>query len=501
MKVLLINPPHSFRLRYSCQPAGIVYLATYVNDVFNDDIHVGILDSVAEGMNIEETLARVIHYKPDLVGFSFTTTQANSAYELTGQIKKQISCSVVHGGVHATALPQESLKHGADWCVIGEGEVAFTELLRDILVTGNSPPVNGQCLQEPYLKDLDSLPFPDWSLLNNDLYNETIHANNDIALPLYASRGCRHNCSFCAAACMWQRHLRLRSPEHVINEIRLMKDQYGITAFHFYDDDLLACGSHVKAIAEGLLAEKLNVQWVCLARSDSVIRNQGMLRILKESGCVGFEIGIESFDSVVLNKMKKHQDRHQITHCLEIISQHGFPYVGHLLMAFYPGESVQGHLDQKQDLTEIGIGSYDYFRLIQFSTPYPGTEFARTAETDGLVTAETWEQFHTYFVNFVPNSFLDSRLTRYQFELNEQNMQAMVQVIDSRVFRFRELGLMRALGLKRVISKYLELLPRSNCVKDIAHCLHEHYFPNTKHAMVIACLLTMIAVQFGVIKK
>jgi radical SAM superfamily enzyme YgiQ (UPF0313 family) len=157
VKISLLEPAFDGRgivklKGFKILPYGLLQLAS----VTPPEVHVEILDEKVEP--IPETL------DSDLIGISvFTTANAPRAYELAARYRRQ-GIPVVMGGVHPSALPQEALRF-ADSVVVGEGEMAWPEVLRDF--------------QRGTLKPLYPAPVPDltqlpirhpWRLLKTDRY-------------------------------------------------------------------------------------------------------------------------------------------------------------------------------------------------------------------------------------------------------------------------------------------------------------------------------------------
>ena len=193
-------------------PLGLLYLATYVKAL---GFSVKIVDLAG---NSNEVI-------PPASFYGFTTYTAN--YHETLRIKRECrkvnpKAKTIAGGSHATALPDE-VSEDFDYVVQGEGEVALCDIL--------TYDANGIIKGYP-IKDLDSIPFPDYSLLDLDSYHREMEGKK--AICTQGSRGCPFNCSFCNSLVMGSRNcVRLRSPENVMEEINSHTD---IEAFRFQDD-------------------------------------------------------------------------------------------------------------------------------------------------------------------------------------------------------------------------------------------------------------------------
>jgi len=151
----------------------------------------------------------------DLVGISTITSTAPRAYAIADRIRG-MSIPVLMGGPHVTFLAEEALEH-ADYVIRGEGEKALAAFIdaweggRDFADIPNlSRKVDGQVVHNPMLpqeKDLDVIPYPDFSLLKRDPTRRKFHP----PIPVQTSRGCPFDCSFCSVTSMFGKKYRFRS--------------------------------------------------------------------------------------------------------------------------------------------------------------------------------------------------------------------------------------------------------------------------------------------------
>lgn len=170
------------------------------------------------------------------------------------QVKGLIDVPVVFGGIYASAVPERVLKHSCVDCVIrGEGEYPMLELVNSLSNGGIDGSIKNLCYRKngdivvnplrPLIGDLDSLPLPDKGLF----YKKGIPFT--IGHMVVASRGCTHACTFCGNN-VWRKlyfqddymtnptWLRWRSPENVIQELKIAKEKYDVKIVRFNDDDL-----------------------------------------------------------------------------------------------------------------------------------------------------------------------------------------------------------------------------------------------------------------------
>src|SRR3972149_857544 len=135
-------------------------------------------------VKVTEEDVEEISYKPvDLVGLSLMTSQAPGGYRIADKYRKR-GGTVVLGGMHPSALPQEAIQH-ADAVVIGEGENVWGQLIEDFR--------NGRMKKFYQSKDWASMhriPYPRWGLFKGET---TLSAR-----VIQATRGCPFKCTFCS---------------------------------------------------------------------------------------------------------------------------------------------------------------------------------------------------------------------------------------------------------------------------------------------------------------
>jgi len=407
MYIALVSP----RSYAESFPLGLASLATNAGLESGDEIE--IVDANVLDLSESEVVQYLAPKSPKLVGMSFMTYQAEYCYELTRLIKERFpDALVVHGGIHASWLPGDALDHGADVVVVGEGEHTFAELVACVRAGRPWDDIRGICLRSngevrrneprPFIADLDTLNPPDWSMFDIEKYNETIHVVEGQALPIMASRGCAFNCSFCSS--LWKRRVRYRKLDAVIAELKRNIERTGIRKYHFYDDDFLIRPRFAREMCQRLIDEKLNIQWCADSRVGDINRNADLLPLLARSGCLGLEIGVESLDDVVLEKINKRQTANDSLVAVRLLKQHGIVPLW-LTMTCNTGETIGGHYRQNRALTKM-TGRYGV-SWGQYATPFPGSKFYDDAPHTGIVFAERWNDYITRNVNYVPNSLLE----------------------------------------------------------------------------------------------
>ena len=239
---------------------------------------------------LERNTDWVLETKPDLVGFSTTTSAFLDACDMAQQIKaRRPEVKIIVGGAHPSAIGQLLLEHfpDIDYLCLGEGEETMADLaegkaLQDIgnLVYRD----NGKVIanpRRPRLEKLDDLPFPAYEKLAG--FPEAYH------LPLFSfakrygatmitSRGCTFTCSYCDRT-VFQSRYTSNSPQYIWEHMRHLRDHFDVHHINFYDDLFTASRRRVSEICELLARQPLGMDFNCAVRVGHA--DQEMLRSAK----------------------------------------------------------------------------------------------------------------------------------------------------------------------------------------------------------------------------
>ncbi|NVM04165.1 MAG: B12-binding domain-containing radical SAM protein [Candidatus Helarchaeota archaeon] len=307
MRILFVVPKpwkFYFNIEEKLPPIGLAYLSAILKK--RGDI-VKIFDNyLFEKKNVEPIINR---FKPDIVGISITSITARHGYEVA-KIASNKGIITILGGPHATLMPRQAIsKEYVDYVVVGEGELTIKNLMEQI-ENGKNEKIKGvfykdqTYIPQDLIKNLDSLPFPAWELVNLKNYpRKSRFVNVSPVDSLNTSRGCPFNCVFCSVASVWGRNHRSFSPERIIQEILILKEKYQTKAIYFREDNFTANRKRVENFCKLMIDRKIDMSWICESRVDTL--NKELLIKMKKSGCQAIYFGIESGSQKMLNYMKK----------------------------------------------------------------------------------------------------------------------------------------------------------------------------------------------------
>ena len=242
------------------------------------------------------------------------------ALKLCRAIKAVSDVPVVWGGVHASLMPEETLRNeNVDVVVRGDGEHTFLELVRALRDGRGLHGIPGVCFKESGrvvvnpergFVDLNEMPPLPYHLLDVSDYNCSVHRplrRGRINMQMESSRGCPHDCAFCYNPAYSKRRWRALSAEATLDRIEDMVTRFGMGGLDFVDDGFFTDLDRVREIAEGLLARGIDLEWfVQGARVDAVQQLSDQdLALLHRSGCRVMRFGVESGSARILDEMHK----------------------------------------------------------------------------------------------------------------------------------------------------------------------------------------------------
>jgi radical SAM superfamily enzyme YgiQ (UPF0313 family) len=323
VRVRLVHVPSDFLMDpRAFPPLGILYLGAALREA---GAAPGLLDLV----DVEGPVEPVIDAdRADLYGLSASTPQYPAAARILRRLRRHNPDALfVLGGAHASSDPRECLRDGFDTVVEGEGERAIVRIARALQkgerVTG--------IVREPYIEDIDTIPFPQRDLLELSHYGYEFGAGK--ASSIITSRGCPYRCAFCAKD-VWQSRVRLRSAANVVAEIRHVIDTYGRRAFLFLDDCFALRRERLYAILDAVAP--WDIRFRCYMRPDRV-RPETLAR-LKRAGCVEIGMGVESGSQRILDTVDKGTTVEQNTRAVQLCKEAGI-VANAFLMIGLPGET------------------------------------------------------------------------------------------------------------------------------------------------------------------
>lgn len=404
MNILLINPPAENELvgnnppiideeRGYNPPLGLLYIAAYLEK--HSDHEVEVLDAQVEEMRYDELEAAVARKKPDVVGITtmtFTLIDVLKTVQLVKRVDEDIK--VVLGGPHIHLYPNETIDlPGVDYLVLGEGEVAFTQLIENMgdtdrlgKITGLVFKVNGNVVNtglRDMIDHLDELPFPARHLTPYWRYSSLLAKRTPITT-MFTSRGCPYRCAFCDRPHLGKK-FRARTAENVADEMEECVNM-GIHEFLVYDDTFTIDRQRVLDICDEIIRRKLDIGWDIRARIDTVTKD--MLKRLQEAHCERIHYGVEAGTDRILKVLRKGITLEQARNVFKMTKEVGIATLAYFMIGA-PTETREEILETIRFAQELDPD----FVHITILTPFPATAIYQKGLKEGVFESDFWREF------------------------------------------------------------------------------------------------------------
>jgi len=395
VKVCLISPPYNSAVKsvvgVSSPPLGLAYIAS----VLRQSHEVKIIDSNILNYAISDVERELRSFNPDVVGITSVTPSIYEAYKVAETAKKvREDCKVVLGGPHATFMPRQTMEECRyiDIIVRGEGEETTRELIENIEKGVSLNGVKGITFREKneiidaeprlFIKNIDDIPFPRRDLLPMHLYK----FNGVKYTTMLTSRGCPFKCSFCSSSRLFGGYWRGRSPENVLEEMKIVYEEYGIRNIEFMDDTFTLNQERAEKICDEIIKQGWDISWGASSRVDTLSKK--LVEKMKKAGCWIIFLGIESGSQKILDAIGKRITLEQVKKAVKILKDAGIQVLGSFIIGFLQDttETIKETIKFAKSLNL----NYAEFSIL---TPYPGTPIFDYAKKHGMLLTENWSKY------------------------------------------------------------------------------------------------------------
>jgi anaerobic magnesium-protoporphyrin IX monomethyl ester cyclase len=387
MKISLISPPWTHhcdndikqfakRVGGAYPPLNLAYLAAIAE---KEGHTVQIIDGEAEELSIDQVLAIVNKFSPDIIGLTATTPFYHISVLLAERIKQQDKKFLVAiGGAHITVLKEHAFEDCFDYAFIGEAEKSWEQFLdkyekgsdlsqvggilyrnkeKEIIDTGPAETVG----------DINELPLPSRHLLKNELYIAGTMNGDKVFTAMMTTRGCPFNCIFCSTK-VFGKSSRRRTPKNVVEEIKECKEKYGTEHIYFMDETFTVNKQHCMEICDLLIKENLGVTLEVCTRANLI--DEELVKKMAESGLARLIFGLESVDENIRKIMKKNVPLESYITANRLANKYGIETLNSCMIGM-PGETketIRKTLRFLRETKEIKLAN------VAIAVPYPGTE-------------------------------------------------------------------------------------------------------------------------------
>lgn len=490
-KILLVEPPFRrlYRETFSLikYPLSLAYLASTINrdtdwDVsvynadFSPDMETERLGDMEAGfLNYRRNLAdlsgavwqEIRHtlrlYRPSVVGITVMSPNLASAIVVARLVKEyDSSVPVIVGGPHASSVGSQVLDcPWFDIAVKGEGEQTILELLGAIRGRLSLHHIRGVIYRDgekvienplrPFIEDLDNLPFPnetaDELLKDYDKYPKRAFSR------VFATRGCPFSCAFCGSRNIWSRKTRFRSLQNIVEEARRLQVKFGIESIHFDDDTFGVGRQKILDLCSEFVTNLPSLKWSCELHVNLI--DNDLVAAMRRAGCTMIQVGVESGNNDILEKINKHISIEKALAACQIIKRNGIELQVFFMVGFpWDTEETIGDTLTAMRLCKADIVHYSVF------TPYPGTEIFQFCRENRLID----ESYDVSLYNHQsPENCFCMNMDRVRFRAMAAHMERFVDANNTR-YRMRHVlskGVLeraRVLGIRKSLRKGMDIL-------------------------------------------
>jgi len=317
----------------------------------------------------------------DIVGITCLTMSALRAYKIADKFRSA-GVTVILGGNHASALPDEAKQH-ADSVVIGEAEESWPQLLKDF--------ENKQL--KPFYKSNKYIPPERIPEPRRDLIRRKITMDG-----LLIKRGCPHHCEFCTVTTIYNK--QIKSLNKVLKEIDNIKSN----DIFIYDQNLTWNMEYTKKLLTEL--NRFKKRWLANGTVNVLSKNDEFLKLAKEANIYYWYVGFESISQESLDgSNKKHNKVETYIKAIKKIKEHGMIINGSFMFGF------DNDTPDIFDNTLNTINKWDIdmaeFHII---TPFPGTDLYKRLKKEDRIITEDWNKYSTANVVFKPKKMSTEEL-------------------------------------------------------------------------------------------
>ncbi|MGB9859520.1 MAG: B12-binding domain-containing radical SAM protein, partial [Moorellaceae bacterium] len=205
------------------------------------------------------------------------------------------------------------------------------------------------------------------------------------------TRGCPFSCSFCTVSRFFGHQFRFRPVEEVVREVQALEGE----VIAFVDDNIVGHPGYAKRLFKALAP--LKIKWFSQG-SLNIARDEELLRLAAESGCIGLFIGFESLSPANLQAIGKAVNRvEEYSAAIKKIHEHGIAIEGAFIFGFDEDDesiferTVKFAQDNRLEAAQFGI-----------LTPFPGTPLREQLEREGRIINNDWAEYTISKVVFQP---------------------------------------------------------------------------------------------------
>jgi radical SAM superfamily enzyme YgiQ (UPF0313 family) len=391
MRILFVST-NRLRVVMPPMPLGLASVIAQIDDSRHE---LRVLDLMFEERPEAALTMQLSTFEPDLIAISIRNIDNQSFFhteyllpqdkELVERCREVSGATLVVGGPAFTVSPLAIFDYlGADFGIIGEGEIAFRELVariesgndwRDIpgLVWRSAEGVTVNPPERP--EDLDSLRMP-----RRELFDGQRYAAEGGAATIVIKQGCPFNCLYCDSPHTMGKHWRMKSPGKVADELVAMQ-ALGVKVSFFADAIFNCPADHAREVCREMIRRRLDMHWIAMVHPAFLDRE--LIELMRDAGCVAVSLGCDSCSERMLKVLRKGFTKEQLRVTAEMLEEAGVNYILSLLIGA-PGEDRETVEESIEFLSRRSPMMVDFCVGIRLM---PHTELVEIAVREGVISA------------------------------------------------------------------------------------------------------------------
>ena len=392
-EILLVTPPYHSGVVESAGswlPLGLLYVGGALQRA---GYGVALYDAMTRFDTLDQVRETLRRERPDAVLVSCITATVLDGIEVCRVAKEEAPETLtVLGNTHPSFMYEEVLNGHPEVDVIvrDEGETTAVELIEawragaDLSgVGGIAFRSQGRVVATPrreFIQDLDILE-PAWDIVPWKEYTYRPKPGSTLAV-VSSSRGCKQHCSFCSQRLFWKESWRAVSAERFVDEIQMLRDQYGVNVAMIADEIPTLDAARWYRILDLLIERDLGTTLLLETRVDDILRDAEMLPRYRQAGIEHIYVGVESVNQTTLDLFKKDAKAEQGKRAIELINENNIISETSFVMGM-PDET-QAEMQRTIELAKFYDPDMAFFLAI---TPWPYADLYRSVK-DHIVTRD-----------------------------------------------------------------------------------------------------------------
>ena len=390
----------------------------------------------------------------DLVCITSRTIDAKRAYAIADEYRKR-GKKVILGGLHVSFNTEEARPH-ADCLVCGEADNLWKTVLDDAANGRLKPHYDSKDF--PPVKEITPI---DYARIAKASKREKVDGTR--AIPIYVTRGCPFDCSFCVTPNFTGKLYRAQKPNELREQIEAAKKAFFKPTSKSSKPWFMLCDENLGVSKKRLwdtldLIRECNINYSVFF-SINFLEDKETVKKLVDSGCIMVLVGFESINQKTLEAYNQGHvnSAEKYSRLIEECRQAGLNIQGNFL--FNPALDTFEDMD---NLVDFVARNAVFMPIFQIITPYPGTSMYWEYKEKGLITDEDWDRYNA--LNLVIRSEKYDPV-QFQYKFMQSYLKAYsLKNIANRVRRnpYKLLNLITSMAFRKNIQVELEIFRKEH---------------------------------------